>query len=47
MGFCFGFLFEKARVFEPVSIRGQFVFAQWTMMKMYAPCYAACKIQAC
>jgi hypothetical protein len=34
MGFIFGFCFEKSRVFEPVVIRGQFVFERWIMLKM-------------
>jgi hypothetical protein len=34
MGFIFGFCFEKSRVFEPMVIRGQFVFERWIMLKM-------------
>lgn len=35
MGFIFGFLFEKSHVYEPASIRGQFIFKKWIMMKMF------------
>jgi hypothetical protein len=35
MGFTFGFCLEKSRVFEPMVIRGQFVFERWIMLKMF------------
>lgn len=35
LGFTFGFLFEKSDVASPESIRGQFTFDEWTMMKMF------------
>eukprot|EP00746_Dinoflagellata_sp_MGD_P140697 gnl/MRDRNA2_/MRDRNA2_73899_c0_seq2.p1 gnl/MRDRNA2_/MRDRNA2_73899_c0~~gnl/MRDRNA2_/MRDRNA2_73899_c0_seq2.p1 ORF type:complete len:405 (+),score=51.86 gnl/MRDRNA2_/MRDRNA2_73899_c0_seq2:80-1294(+) len=35
MGFIFGFLFEKSHCYEPTSIRGQFIFKKWIMIKMF------------
>ena len=35
MGIWFGFMFEKSRVFEPASIRGQFLLTRWIMLKMF------------
>lgn len=35
MGLVFGFLFEKSHVYEPASIRGQFNFERWVMLKMF------------
>lgn len=35
MGVQLGFCFEKTNVYKPRGIRGQFVFAQWTMIKMF------------
>ena len=35
LGFVFGFVFEKSRVFEVPSIRGQMIFSRWVMLKMF------------
>jgi uncharacterized membrane protein YedE/YeeE len=35
MGLIFGGLFEKAHVFEPRMVRGQFIFERWIMIKMF------------
>eukprot|EP00055_Hartaetosiga_balthica_P008323 m.30651 g.30651 ORF g.30651 m.30651 type:complete len:429 (+) comp6240_c0_seq1:165-1451(+) len=35
MGFLFGLVFEKSRVFEPYHIRAQFFFTKWMMLKMF------------
>lgn len=35
MGFVFGWSFEKSRVYTPLAIRAQFVFARWMMLKMF------------
>ncbi len=42
MGLWFGFLFEKSHVYEPASIRGQFNFEKWIMMKVRFMCSSAC-----
>ena len=34
-GTIWGFVFEKSRVFEVRSIRGQMVFERWVMLKMF------------
>lgn len=34
-GFLFGLVFQKSRVFEIASIRGQMVFKRWVMLKMF------------
>eukprot|EP00049_Salpingoeca_infusionum_P025683 m.21186 g.21186 ORF g.21186 m.21186 type:complete len:419 (+) comp8254_c0_seq2:397-1653(+) len=41
MGFIFGFIFEKSRVFQPDSIRAQFVFKEWLMLKMFMAALAS------
>ncbi|EGD75566.1 hypothetical protein PTSG_06635 [Salpingoeca rosetta] len=41
MGFGFGYVFEKSRVFEPVNIRRQFLFERWLMLKMFLAAMAA------
>jgi len=35
MGIAFGWSFEKARVYSPLAIRAQFVFARFIMLKMF------------
>jgi len=35
MGFIFGWMFEKSHCYEPRSIRGQFIFKKWIMIKMF------------
>lgn len=35
MGLTFGFAFEKSRVFEPQSIRDQFILKRFIMLKMF------------
>ena len=34
-GLWFGALFERSHVFEPTSIRQQFIFQKWIMVKMF------------
>lgn len=41
MGFVFGFVFEKSRVFEPKIIQAQFRFEKWLMLKMFLAAMAA------
>ena len=41
MGLLFGLAFEKSRVFEPQSIRGQFLLRRWIMLKMFLAATAA------
>lgn len=41
MGLCFGFFFEKSHCYEPASIRGQFIFERWVMLKMFMGAVAA------
>ena len=40
-GLCFGFLLEKARVFEPKAIREQFTFEMFIMLKTFLAAVAA------
>ncbi|GBG32763.1 Hypothetical Protein FCC1311_089882 [Hondaea fermentalgiana] len=44
MGFIFGFAFAKSRVFEPMVIRGQFLFQNNIMMKMFLAAVATSQI---
>jgi hypothetical protein len=41
MGFIFGLVFEKSRVFEPKVIQAQFRFEKWLMLKMFAAAMAS------
>lgn len=43
-GLCFGFILEKARVFEPKAIREQFVFEMFIMLKTFLAAVAAAQL---